>query len=174
MVKKSRTQSKPGYIPVAGLDYSPEHIARIDDVVRRHHAGESQVAALVGAGFSSAYLELFRSPVFQERLRVWTARLEAEYLDMRATVFHESLALARNPETPAHVRERHYRTLGKWCGMEHGPPQLPHKPGQSDTVEGKSGGESTNEPIDADFDTMRKALEQPRPGEPGTMPADQP
>lgn len=165
MTIKGGSDPKRGYLVVAGREYAPEHIARIDDVVRRFHAGETQRNALIGAGFSERYLELFRSDVYQERLRVWVCRLEAEYLDHRAVIFHESLALARNPETPSHVRERHYRTLGKWCGMESSAPALPSKAGQNDTAQGDSGGIGTNPPIDAEFEVVRNALESDQQGQ---------
>ncbi len=157
---RNKPKDPGGWIPVAGRNYAPEHIARIDEVVRRYHAGENQVASLVGAGFSGAYTELFKTKVYLERLRCWVARLEAEYLDQRGAVFLETLTLARSPDTPPHVRERCYRTLGKWCGLERGPMGLPGaEAGQSDTIPPDAPRDNTNEPVLVEFEVLRDEVE---------------
>lgn len=116
--KEAPKDQHHGQLIVAGLSCTPEHIARIDDVVRRRCAGETQVNALVSVGFSSSYLQLFRSQVYLERLRLWTCRLELEFSDQRATIFAESLTLARDPNTNPRERVAMYKALGGWVGLD--------------------------------------------------------
>lgn len=107
--------------PMDPSPYPSDRIARIDRVILWRQAGCNRLEALTHAGYSSEYMNLFRSRLYSERLAAWCARLESELVDHRKVVFSETLALARDPKTPIRERVRMYEMCGRWAGLDRAP-----------------------------------------------------